>query len=105
MPRVISVLLSITFACGVVIAVAHVVNTRFVAPTYDVVANLIAFGCAGAASLLLRHWMPAVLSAVAFLSWLVLAHRTIRSLRPPAGSSSILTTLPRAGASVGDAGR
>ena len=78
----VSVLLSITFACGLVIAVSHVINRRFVAPVYDVVANLTAFGCAIAASLLLDHWVPATLSAVAFLCWLVLARRTARALRP-----------------------
>ena len=73
---VVSVLLSITFACGVVIAVSHVINTRFVAPVYDVVANLTAFGCAVAASLLLGHWMPAMFSSIAIVCWLVLARRT-----------------------------
>ena len=38
-----SLLLSVTFACGVLIAVAHVLNRRFIAPGYDVVANLTAF--------------------------------------------------------------
>ena len=44
-----SVLLSVTFACGVVIAISHVINRRFVAPVYDVIANLTAFACAVAA--------------------------------------------------------
>lgn len=35
----VSFLLSVTFACGVVIAVSHVINRRFVAPVYDVVAK------------------------------------------------------------------
>jgi hypothetical protein len=78
---VVSLLLSVTFACGLVIAVAHVVNQRFVAPVYDVVANLMAFGCATAASVLLGHWAPALLSAVAMLCWLALARRTIRVRR------------------------
>lgn len=69
-------LLSVTFACGLVIAVAHVVNRRFVAPVYDVVANVMAFGCATAASLLLDHWTPAALSGFAILCWLILARRT-----------------------------
>lgn len=72
-----SLLLSITFACGLVIAVAHVLNRRFVAPVYDVVLNLAAFGCAVAASLLLGHWLPALLSAIAIACWLALARRTI----------------------------
>jgi hypothetical protein len=72
----VSVLLSVTFACGLVIAVAHVVNRSFIAPVYDVVANLIAFCCAVAASSLLDHWVPAALSAVAVVCWLVLARRT-----------------------------
>ena len=76
----VSLLLSVTFACGLVIAVAHVLNRRFVAPVYDVVANLTAFGCAVAASVLLAHWIPALLSAIAILCWLVLARRTVLAL-------------------------
>lgn len=72
----VSFLLSVTFACGVVIAVAHVINKRFIAPVYDVVANLLAFACATAASLLLDHWAPAAFSAIAILCWLLLARRT-----------------------------
>ena len=72
----VSFLLSVTFACGLVIAVAHVVNRGFVAPVYDVVANLLAFGSAVGASALLGHWVPAVLSGVAIGCWLVLARRT-----------------------------
>jgi len=78
---VVSFLLSVTFACGVVIAVAHVLNKRFIAPGYDVVANLTAFGCAVAASLLLGHWAPALLSASAMACWLFLARRTILARR------------------------
>jgi hypothetical protein len=76
---VVSLLLSVTFACGLVIAVAHVINRPFVAPVYDVVANLVAFACAMAASLLLGHWTPALLSAVAAICWMVLARRTYRA--------------------------
>ena len=72
----VSTLLSITFACGVVIAVAHVLNRPFVAPVYDVVANLVAFCCATAASLELHHRAPALLSGGAVVCWLVLARRT-----------------------------
>lgn len=75
----VSFLLSVSFACGLVIASAHVVNTRFIAPGYDVVANLLAFGCAAAASLLLGHWAPAILSSFAIACWLVLARRTLRA--------------------------
>jgi hypothetical protein len=78
---VVGFLLSVTFACGLFIAVAHVLNQRFIAPVYDVVANLTAFGCAVAASLLLGHPVPATLSAVAVLCWLVLARRTILDRR------------------------
>lgn len=78
---VVSFLLSVTFACGLVIAIAHVLNRRFVAPVYDVVANLAAFGCAVGASVLLGHWIPALLSSTAILCWLVLAQRTIRHRR------------------------
>ena len=74
-------LLSVTFACGVLIAVAHVLNRRFIAPVYDVIANLIAFGCAVGASALLGHWAPALLSSIAIACWLVLARRTIVARR------------------------
>lgn len=76
----VSLLLSVTFACGVVIAVAHVLNRQFVAPVYDVVANMTAFGCAVAASLMLGHWLPAAFSAVAILCWLLLARRTVHAV-------------------------
>ena len=74
-------LLSVTFACGLVIAIAHVVNRAFVAPAYDVVANLVSFASATAASLLLHHRAPAALSSVAIGCWLVLARRTWVSRR------------------------
>jgi len=77
----VGLLLSVTFACGVFIAVSHVVNRAFVAPVYDVAANLMAFVCAVAASVLLDHWVPAVLSAMAVMCWLVLARRTYLSRR------------------------
>jgi hypothetical protein len=78
---VVNFLLSVTFACGVFIAVAHVVNRPFVAPVYDVVANLVAFGCAVATSVLLGHAVPAVLAVVAVACWLVLARRTLAHRR------------------------
>jgi len=81
----VSFLLSVTFACGVLIAAAHVVNQRFVAPVYDVVANLTAFGCAVGASVLLGHPVPAILSGVAILCWLVLARRTVLDRRERRG--------------------
>jgi|GEM_PF-2430266 hypothetical protein len=68
--------LSVTFACGLLIAIAHVINRRFVAPVYDVLANLTAFASATAASSVLGHWIPAVLSTGAFICWLMLARRT-----------------------------
>ena len=74
-------LLSVTFACGLFIAVAHVMNRRFVAPIYDVVANITAFGCAVAASALLGHPIPALLSSVAIVCWLILARRTLSDRR------------------------
>jgi hypothetical protein len=78
---VVSFLLSVTFACGLLIAVAHVMNQRFIAPVYDVGANLTAFGCAVGASILLGHPVPAILSGVAILCWLVLARRTVLDRR------------------------
>lgn len=77
----VGVLLSVTFACGLLIAVAHVANQRFIAPVYDVAANLTAFGCAVGASILLGHPVPAILSGVAILCWLVLARRTVLDRR------------------------
>jgi hypothetical protein len=87
---VVSFLLSVTFACGVVIAVAHVVNRRFIAPVYDVAANLVAFGSAVAASVLLGHPLPAVLSSVAIVCWLVLARRTVLDRRERRTARSLL---------------
>jgi hypothetical protein len=78
---VVSFLLSATFACGLLIAVAHVINQRFIAPVYDVAANLTAFGCAIGASILLGHPVPAILSGLAVLCWLVLARRTFLDRR------------------------
>ena len=72
----VSFLLSVTFSCGLVIAVAHVINRRFIAPVYDVVLNLTAFGAAVAASLMLDHLIPAALSSGAIGCWLWLARRT-----------------------------
>lgn len=86
----VSSLLGVTFACGLLIAVAHVLNKSFVAPAYDVALNLTAFASAVAASLLLGHRVPAILSAVAIACWLVLARRTIlawRGTRRRSGSS------------------
>ena len=94
-----SLLLSVTFACGVLIAVAHVLNRRFIAPGYDVVANLTAFASAAAASILLAHWIPALLSAMAFTCWLALARRTIlarRSLPAPTEATRQDVQLQRA---------
>jgi hypothetical protein len=78
---VVGALLAVTFGCGVFIAVAHVVNRPFVAPVYDVVANLVAFACATLASALLGHRVPAALSAVAVACWIVLARRTLHDRR------------------------
>jgi hypothetical protein len=81
LPPMVAFLLTVTFACGVVIAGAHVMNQRFVAPVYDVVANLTAFACAVGASVLLGHLVPAILSGVAIVCWLVLARRTVLDRR------------------------
>lgn len=76
---VVNLLLSVTFGCGVTIALLHVLNRAFVAPTYDVVANLLAFSCSTAASVLLGHALPSLLSAAAVMCWLALARRTYLS--------------------------
>jgi hypothetical protein len=85
---VVSFLLSVTFACGLFIAVAHVANRRFVAPLYDVIANLAAFGSAVAASALLGRPVPAALSGIAILCWLVLARRTLLARRATAAAAT-----------------
>jgi hypothetical protein len=85
---VVGALLSVTFACGVLIAVAHVLNRGFVAPVYDVVLNLTAFVCAVGASALLGHWLPATLSALAIGCWLLLARRTVLARRARAAVRS-----------------
>lgn len=77
----VEILLSITFACGLVIAGAHVLNRRFVAPVYDVVANLLAFASAVLSSLLLHNLVAAGLSAAAVGCWVLLAVRTARAIR------------------------
>ena len=74
-------LLAVTFGCGLFVAGAHVINRDFIAPAYDVAANLTAFGCAVAASLLLHHWFSAFFAALAVGCWLLLAWRTARALR------------------------
>lgn len=81
----VATLLSVTFACGLFIAVAHVLNSAFIAPIYDVAANLASFMCASAASALLGHAIPAALSACAVLCWLLLARRTYRHKTAKAG--------------------
>lgn len=92
---VVSILLSVTFACGLFIAGAHVVNRRFVAPVYDVVANLLAFGCATVASLLLSHWTPAALSSFAIVCWLILARRTMLDIAARKAAESARHTTHR----------
>jgi hypothetical protein len=88
-------LLSVTFACGLLIAVAHVINRRFVAPVYDVLANLTAFACAVAASTMLGHLLPSTLSAFAFVCWLILGRRTLLALRSDRRSYSDASRAPR----------
>lgn len=88
----VSLLLSVTFACGVVIAFAHVLNRRFVAPVYDVLLNLASFSCAVAASALLGHWLPATFAALAIVCWLLLARRTLLHL----GRARLRRSLPDA---------
>jgi hypothetical protein len=76
-----SILLSITFGCGIFIAFAHVLNKKFVAPTYDVIANLTAFTCAVASSIILDEFVPAGLASLSVGCWILLAIRTIRYRR------------------------
>lgn len=90
----VSSLLGVTFACGLLIAVAHVLNKGFVAPVYDVALNLTAFACAVGASLLLGHRVPAVLSAIAIACWLVLGRRTIQARRAAKHALAATAHLP-----------
>ena len=76
---VVNFLLSVTFACGLIIAALHVINRRFIAPIYDVILNLIAFASAVTTSILLQHWLPASLSALAVLAWIWLGERTLKA--------------------------
>ncbi|STC69817.1 Uncharacterised protein [Corynebacterium pilosum] len=77
----VTVLLSITFACGLIIAGLHVINRLFIAPVYDVVLNLAAFGAATASNALLGQPVPAILSGCAVVAWLWLGLRTYRAIR------------------------
>ena len=81
MAPMVPLLLCVTFSCGLVIALAHVLNQGFIAPIYDVVLNLVAFASAVGTSLLLGHLLPALLSAAAILCWLFLARRTFAAHR------------------------
>lgn len=72
----ITILLSITFGCGVFIAIAHVINKKFIAPSYDVVANLVAFTCATFSSILLHEPVPTAFAGLAIICWVVLGFRT-----------------------------
>lgn len=72
----VGILLTVTFAAGVCIAIMHVVNRKFVAPVYDVFLNLIAFIAAVTSSWLLHEVLPASFAALAMLCWLWLARRT-----------------------------
>lgn len=84
-----SLLLSVTFACGVVIALAHVLNRAFIAPVYDVLLNLTAFAAAVGSSVLLDEWVPACLSALAIVCWLALARRTLLARSHDSSSSRL----------------
>lgn len=91
----VGLLLSVTFGCGVAVASAHVINRHFVAPVYDVAANLTAFSCAAAASALLHHWPPTFLAALAVCCWLWLSRRTLGAIRrrePRLGQTTLSAT-------------
>ncbi|WP_311354487.1 hypothetical protein [Corynebacterium pyruviciproducens] len=76
----VTVLLSTTFACGLIIAGLHVINRLFIAPRYDVVLNLLAFSAATASNALLGQLLPAILSACAVAAWIWLGLRTYRAV-------------------------
>lgn len=61
---------------------AHLINRHFIAPVYDVLANLTAFSAAVAAPALLHHWASTYLAALAVCCWLWVARRTLRAIRP-----------------------
>lgn len=87
-----TILLSTTFACGLVIAAMHVFNRLFLAPVYDVVLNLLAFTAATVSNAMMGQVVPAVLSACAVGAWLYLALRTYRAIKrsvPLGGQSNL----------------
>ena len=75
---VVNALLALTFGCGVFIALAHVLNKKFIAPVYDVAANFIAFCSATASSILMKAWLSAFFAGLAVCCWIYLGIRTAR---------------------------
>jgi hypothetical protein len=76
---VINLLLTVAFLASATIAVSHVVNRSFIAPSYDCVLNLLAFGCQATVASLLDAWAALVVSAIGIGCWLVLTRRTART--------------------------
>lgn len=76
----VSALLTIAFLASTTIAVSHVVNRAFIAPRYDCVLNLLAFGCQATVAVLLDARPALAASLVGIACWLLLTARTVRTL-------------------------
>ncbi len=73
-------LLTVAFLASATIALSHVVNRAFIAPGYDCVLNLLAFGCQATVAVLLDAWPALAVSLVGIVCWLLLTLRTVRNL-------------------------
>jgi hypothetical protein len=74
-----NLLLTIAFLASATIAVSHVVNRRFVAPSYDCALNLLGFACQAAVAILLDAWAALAVSSVGIGCWVALTVRTART--------------------------
>ena len=76
----VNALLTVAFLASATIAVSHVVNRAFIAPRYDCVLNLLAFGCQTTVAVLLDAWPAVAVKSVGIACWLLLTARTVRAL-------------------------
>lgn len=78
--RMTGLLLTIAFLASGTIALSHIVNRRFVAPTYDCALNLVAFSCQAGVAVLLEAWAALAVSSLGIGCWIALTVRTVRAL-------------------------
>jgi hypothetical protein len=76
---VISLLLTLAFLASATIAMSHVANRAFIAPSYDCALNLLAFSCQVTVAILLPSWPALIVSLVGIVCWVALTRRTVRS--------------------------